>query len=146
MAGNKENFETVQTNSLSEPTTPLEEFAKKVFDKLIAENIPPIPYNYKVTFFNMLDNEDETFRKQVYELISLEETNELEKDIEFEKRLKASFKFSKEILQRTAILYKYINLMNDLIKSYKKEVANAANPKLVKKLMNNLDTKIDKIS
>ena len=97
MAGNKENFETVQTNSLSEPTTPLEEFAKKVFDKLIAENIPPIPYNYKVTFFNMLDNEDETFRKQVYELISLEETNELEKDIEFEKRLKASFKFSKEI-------------------------------------------------
>ena len=142
----KENFETIQTANISEPSTPLEEFAKKVFDKLIAENIPPIPYNYKVTFFNMLDNEDETFRKQVYELISLEETNELEKDMEFEKRLKASFKFSKEILQRTAILYKYINLINDLINSYKKEIENAANPKLVEKLIKNLDAKIDKIS
>ena len=99
---------------LREPSSPVEIFAKKVFDKLLAESVPPIPYYYKIYFLNLLDEEDESFRNQVYEMISLEETNELEEDIEIEKKLKLSFKYSKELLQHTAILYKNTQTIKNL--------------------------------
>ena len=124
----------------------LERFAKKVFSRLIVENVPPIPYYYKVNFFNMLDEEPEEFRKQVYELIALEETNETEKDIELERHLKKTFKYTKEILQATATLYKSSQLAEELLDKYKKEIEHLANPKMVSKLIKNLEEKLSIIN
>lgn len=132
--------------NINEPTSQLEKFAKKVFDKIIEENVPPIPYYYKVYFFNMLDEEPVEFRKQVYELISLEETNEIEKEIELEKQLKRTFKYTKEILQHTAILYKNSQLIKELFEKYKKEMEHLANPKMVNKLLKNLEEKLNIIN
>ena len=132
--------------NLTEPTSPLEIFAKKVFEKLLVENVPPIPYYYKMYFLNMLDEEDENFRNQVYEMISLEETNELEKDLEIEKKLKLSFKYSKELLQHTAILYKNSQSIKDIFEKYKKESEVIANPKLFEKLISGLEEKLEKIN
>ena len=131
---------------ISEPSSQLEKFAKKVFDKLIEENVPPIPYYYKVYFFNMLDEQPVEFRKQVYELISIEETNETEKEIELEKQLKRTFKYTKEILQHTAILYKNSQLVKDLFEKYKKEMEHIANPKMVSKLIKILEEKLNIIN
>jgi len=131
---------------LDEPSSPLEEFAKKVFDKLIEENIPPIPYYYKMYFLNMLDDEPENFRNQVYEYISLEETNELEKDLEIEKKLKQSFKYSKELLQHTAMLYKNSQAVKETLEKYKNETAHIANPKLFERLINGFEEKLQKIN
>ena len=39
---------------LNQPSSPLEEFAKKVFDKLLAESVPPIPYYYKIYFLKII--------------------------------------------------------------------------------------------
>jgi len=128
------------------PTSQLEKFAKKVFDKLIEEDVPPIPYYYKVYFFNMLDDESVEFRKQVYELISLEETNEVEKEIELENKLKRTFKYTKEILQHSAILYKNSQLVKDLFEKYKKEIEHIANPKMVNKLIKSLEEKLNIIN
>ena len=132
--------------SLNEASTPLEMFAKKVFDRLIEESVPPIPYYYKVYFFNMLDEEDPTFRKQVYEIISLEETNETEKDIEFEKKLKLSFKYSKELLQRTAVVYKNVQTIKELFAKYKQEAKHSANPKFLEKLLESLEERITRMT
>ena len=129
--------------NISEPTSKLEKFAKNVFDKLIEENVPPIPYYYKVYFFNMLDDEPVEFRKQVYELISLEETNEIEKEIELEKQLKRTFKYTKEILKHTAVLYKNSQLIKELFEKYKKEIEHLANPKMINKLLKNLEEKLN---
>ena len=134
------------TSNLNEPSSQLEKFAKRVFDKLIEENVPPIPYYYKVYFFNMLDEQPVEFRKQVYELISIEETNETEKEIELEKQLKRTFKYTKEILQHTAILYKNSQLVKDLFEKYKKEMEHIANPKMVSKLIKNLEEKLNIIN
>ncbi|MEO1927114.1 MAG: diguanylate cyclase [Nautiliaceae bacterium] len=130
---------------LNEVSTPLEEFAKKVFDKLIEEGVPPIPYYYKIYFFNLLDEEPESFRKQVYEYISLEETNELEKDLEIEKKLKRSFKYSKELLQHTAILYKNSQAIKEIFNKYKNETAYVANPKLFEKLLQSFEERLGKM-
>ena len=133
-------------SNLNEPSSQLEKFAKRVFDKLIEENVPPIPYYYKVYFFNMLDEQPLEFRKQVYELISIEETNETEKEIELEKQLKRTFKYTKEILQRTATLYKNSQLIKDLFEKYKKEIEHLANPKIVNKFLKNLEEKLNIIN
>ena len=141
---NQQAYSSIE--NINEPTSKLEKFAKKVFDKLIEENVPPIPSYYKIYFFNMLDEEPLEFRKQVYEIISLEETNELEKEIELEKQLKKTFKYLKEILHHSAILYKNSQLIKELVENYKKETDHIANPKMINKLFKNLEKKINIIN
>ncbi|MEO1923373.1 MAG: diguanylate cyclase [Nautiliaceae bacterium] len=130
---------------LSDATTPLEKFAKKVLDKIIEDGTPPIPYYYKIYFLNMLDEEPLEFRKQVYELMSIEESNELEKDFELEKKLKISFKYSKELLQHTALMYKISASVKDLIKKHLEEISHITSPKAMEKILNQLSMKIDNI-
>ena len=69
------------TADLQEASTELELFAKKVLNKLIKENIYPIPYYYSIYFFNMLEEENTEFKKSVMEIIELENSNELEEDL-----------------------------------------------------------------
>ena len=128
--------------------SPLKSFKlqKKVFDKLLEENVPPIPYYYKMYFLNMLDDEPENFRKQIYEFMSLEETNELEKDLEIEKKLKQSFKYSKELLQHTAVLYKSSQSIKDVFEKYKSEASNVANPRLFERLIKTFEERIKLIN
>ncbi|WP_024787406.1 diguanylate cyclase domain-containing protein [Lebetimonas sp. JH369] len=114
----------------------MENFAKRVFDNLISDGVPPIPYYYKVYFFNELDNENEAFRKQVYELISLEESNDLEKDLEFEIKLKNAFKYSKELLNHVALTYKITKKLKELLGLQLKETAHITNNKALIKLIN----------
>ncbi len=132
--------------NLDEPSSPLEGFAKKVFDQIIKEGVPPIPYYYKIYFLNMLDNESENFKKQVYEFITLEETNELEKDIEIEKKLKQAFKYSKDLLQHTAVLYKNAQFIKDIFKKYKEESIHIANPKMFERIVNSFEEKLNRIN
>ncbi|NPA11850.1 MAG: diguanylate cyclase [Epsilonproteobacteria bacterium] len=139
-------YSTSFAKDLGDASTPLEKFAKKVLDKLIEEGTPPIPYYYKIYFLNMLDEEPIDFRKQVYELISIEENSEDEKDLELEKKLKLSFKYSKEILQRTALLYKTSTSIRELIKKHLQEIVNGASPKTIEKILNHLEAKIETIS
>jgi diguanylate cyclase (GGDEF)-like protein len=149
MIGKKEdNFSSTNNvvADLNQPSSPLEEFAKKVFDKLLEENVPPIPYYYKMYFLNMLDDEPENFRKQIYEFMSLEETNELEKEVEIEKKLKQSFKYSKELLQHTAVLYKSSQSMKDVFEKYKSEASNIANPRLFERLIKTFEERIKLIN
>ncbi len=133
------------TKDLNEPTSPLERFAKKVFDKLIEDGVPPLPIYYKVYFFNMLDEEPLDFKKQIYEIISLEETPELDKDFELEKKIKLSFKYTKELLQRVALIYKNTNFLKDIIASQIQEINHTASPKIMQKLIEKLENKIEQI-
>ena len=94
----------VEGVELHEASTEIEKFAQKVLDKLIEEDVYPIPYYYSIYFFNMLEDEPKEFKKSVMELIELEGTNELEEDLKFEQKLKQSFKFSKEIVQHSALI------------------------------------------
>ncbi len=137
-----DKFSTGSAVDLSSPSSPLESFAKKVLDKLIEENTPPIPYYYQVYFFNLLDEEPSEFKKQIFELIDIEETNEAEKDIDFEKKLKLSFKYSKDLLQKTALLYKLSDKLTAIMKKYKEESSHIANPKAFEKLTKSMEDKL----
>ena len=122
---------------LSEASTEIEKFAKKVFDKLIEENVYPIPYYYNIYFFNMLEDESPEFKKSVMELIELEGTNDFEEDLKFEQKLKKSFKYSKEIVQTTALIYKLSNLLKEKNKVFLKEVESVSTPQVFKNILLN---------
>ena len=122
---------------LSEASTEIEKFAKKVFDKLIEENVYPIPYYYNIYFFNMLEDESPEFKKSVMELIELEGTNDFEEDLKFEQKLKKSFKYSKEIVQTTALIYKLSNVLKEKNKVFLKEVESVSTPQVFKNILSN---------
>ncbi len=142
----EEKYSNYTVKDLNEPISPLEKFAKKVLDKLIEEGIPPIPSNYSLYFFNLLEDEKPEFKKQVYELISLEESDDLDKNLELEKKLKLSFKYSKEILQKTALMYKLTSQLKKILQDSLAQMAHIASPKTVEKYLKNIDGKITKIS
>jgi len=120
----------------------LEHFARRVFDKLISDGVPPIPYYYKVYFFNELDEENDKFKKQIYELIAVEESSDLEKDVEFERKLKNSFKYSKELLNHVAMTYKLSKKLQELLSMQLKEAAHITNNKTLMKLINNFQNNL----
>jgi len=133
-------------NDLNEASSPLEKFAKRVFDKLIEEGIPPLPSNYALYFFNMLENESPEFKKQVYEILSLEETRDIENDLEIEKKLKSSFKTTKELLQHTALIYKLTNQLKKLLNDVNAQLTHSASVKAIEKLLKLFETKLEKIA
>jgi len=141
-----EKYSNYTVKDISAPSSPIELFAKKVLDKLITEGIPPTPSNYTLYFFNMLEDEDEKFKKQIHDMISLEENNDVEKDIQFEKDMKISFKYSKEILQHTAVIYKITKQLKSITSEALKEFSHLSSPKMIEKYLNTVMTKIDKFS
>jgi diguanylate cyclase (GGDEF)-like protein len=125
----------VEGSELNEATTEIEKFAKKVFDKLIEENVYPIPYYYSIYFFNMLEDEPKEFKESVMELIELEGQNDFEEDLKFEQKLKKSFKYSKEIIQHTAFIYKLSNALKEKNNIFLKEIDSASTPQVFKNLL-----------
>ncbi|RUM55508.1 MAG: diguanylate cyclase [Nautilia sp.] len=134
------------TEDLGEATTKLEIFAKKVLDKMIEENIYPIPYYYSIYFFNMLEDEDIEFKKSVMEIIELESSNELEDDLKFEQQLKKSFKYSKQIVKDTATIYKLSSLLKEKNDFLLKEIDNVATPQVFKTILLNTRKHIEVIN
>jgi len=145
MVEKNDKFSSFSSHDISEATSPLEKFAKKVLDRLIKEGAPPLPYYYQIYFFNMLDEESESFRKNIYEMISIEESNENEKDFELERKLKVSFKYTKELLQRTAMIYKNATNIKDILDKYKEEIAYIASKNALEKILQQIYNKVEMI-
>jgi len=136
----------VEGVDLNEASTEIEKFAKKVFDKLIEENVYPIPYYYSIYFFNMLEDEPSEFKKSVMELIELEGSNELEEDLKFEQKLKKSFKYSKELVQNSAVVYKLSNMLKEKNNTYLAEIENVSTPQAFKNILLNSKKNIEVIN
>ncbi|GAB6045684.1 hypothetical protein JCM11957_12820 [Caminibacter profundus] len=139
----EEKYSSVKVKDLNQPTSPLEKFARKVFDKLIEDGVPPLPSYYKVYFFNLLEEEPVEFKKQIYEIISIEDSHEVDKDFELEKKMKLSFKYTKELLQHTAIIYKSTAQLREAIENQIKQMYHITSPKAMEKLMSQLENKIE---
>jgi len=133
-------------DDLNDSTSPIEKFAKKVFEQLISEGIPPVPSNYSLYFFNMLENESEEFKKQVYEILSLEETRDIESDLEVEKKFKHSFKATKELLQHTALIYKLSNQLKKVLDDVNSQITHASSPKTIEKILEIFKAKIQRVT
>jgi len=124
----------------------LERYAKEVLNALIKDNLPPTPNNYSLYFDRLLENKSEAFKKQVYAMLELEESNDAENTIILEQNLKQGFVSVKNILAVTANLYKNMTLMAKILDKRKRELLEVADSVGVKGVAQTLENDINKLN
>lgn len=118
---------------MDSPSTNVELYAQEVINKLLIDNLPPTPNNYSLYFDRLLEEKNNTFKKQVISILDLEDSSDDENTIELEKSLKKGFAHVKNILSIVATLYKNMSLMTKILEkrkvelSHKKDMADAKN-------------------
>ncbi|MGP1449571.1 MAG: GGDEF domain-containing protein [Wolinella sp.] len=108
-----DEFATLDIDSPSSET--LESFAKEVLKTLEKDNIPAIPSNFQLYFERLLEEKSEAFKKGVFHILDLEDSSDDDRRIDFEKRIKDSFKNMKNILQHVAVIYKNLGLLQNIV-------------------------------
>ncbi|MCE3036288.1 diguanylate cyclase [Helicobacter sp. faydin-H20] len=115
----------------------VEELENQIIDKVtkIAENVaremskeslPPLPANYQMYFERLLEKEDVGSRQKIQALIDLQSSNE-DRVAFFEKIVKDGFKNIKQILELVALLYKNLQVSQNVSEKYVKDIANIDN-------------------
>ena len=124
----------------------LDRYAKEVLSSIIKDNLPPTPNNYSLYFDRLLENKSEAFKKQVYAILELEESNDAENTIILEQSLKQGFGSVKNILALTANLYKNMTLMAKILDKRKRELLEVADSVGVKGIAKTLEGDINKLN
>lgn len=137
---------SINTGSLSDPTSDLEIFAKEVLSALISDNLPPTPNNFALYFDRILEDKSESLRRQIGSILELEEDNHDEKSIELEKTLKQGFLSVKSILQLSATLYKNIALMEKILDKRKEEMKTIPTVAGASEILTSLSSDVGKLS
>ncbi len=130
----------------SKSSIDLDRYAKEVLNALIKDNLPPTPNNYSLYFDRLLENKGESFKKQVYAMLELEESNDAENTIILEQNLKQGFVSVKNILAVTASLYKNLTLMAKILDKRKRELLEVVDSVGVKGVAETLEGDIEKLN
>ncbi len=136
---------SISSNSLSDPTSDLEIFAKEVLNALIMDNLPPTPNNFSLYFDRILDDKSDGLRRQIGAILELEEGNSDEKNIGLERTLKQGFSSIKSILQLTATLYKNMTLMEKILDKRKEEMKSTPSQAVATDLLSSLSNDVGKL-
>ncbi len=134
------------TNAYDEDDAELDNYAREVLDAIIKDNLPPTPNNYSLYFDRLLENKSENFKKQVFSMLELEESNDAENTIVLEQNLKQGFVSVKNILAVTANLYKNMTLMAKILDKRKRELLEVADSVGVKNIAKTLEEDINKLN
>jgi len=124
----------------------IEIYAKEVLDTLIADNLPPTPNNFSLYFDRLLEEKSSALRKQIYDMLELEDTNDTDTTIELEKSLKQGFSSIKGILDTTANLYKNMSLMTKILDKRKDELAKDPAISETMGIVNILESDVSKLN
>jgi len=120
------DIDLILDESETNESSDLDQFAKTVLQKIIDDDLPPTPNNYSLYFDRFLDEQNEAFKKQVYSLLELEESNDAENTIILEQHLKQGFGSVRNLLAVTANLYKNMSVIEKILDKRKKELDNVA--------------------
>jgi len=131
---------------MDNPSSDIEIYSKEVFSALIADNLPPTPNNFSLYFDRLLEEKNESFRKQILSMLELEETNDDENTILLEQSLKKGFTSIKSILTTTANLYKNMLLMTKILEKRKKELSENKEMQNAMSVMTALEGDVSKLS
>jgi len=112
----------IQELEADAPSDDVEIYAKDVLEALIENNLPATPNNFSLYFDRLLEDKNESFRKQVKTMLELEDSNDDENTIMLEQSLKQGFSSVKNILSVTANLYKNMSLMTKILEKRKKQL------------------------
>jgi diguanylate cyclase (GGDEF)-like protein len=127
-------------------TSDVEIYSKEVLNALIKDNLPPTPNNFSLYFDRLLEEKNESLRKQIHSMLELEESNDAETTILLEQNLKQGFSSIKNILTVTAGLYKNTTLMTKILEKRKEELLENATITNASSIIKALDKDITKLN
>ena len=142
----KSTDSTLKGQAINEVSSDLEVYAKEVLEALIADNLPPTPYNFSLYFDRLLEEKSENLRKQIVSMLELEEGNNDENSILLEQNLKQGFGSLKNILTVTANLYKNMSLMGKILEKRKQELAQYPDIQDASAVISALEGDVSKLS
>jgi len=131
---------------MNEPTNDIEIYSQEVLNTLIADNLPPTPSNYAVYFDKLLEDKNETLRRQIHSILELEDDNDDENAVMLEQSLKEGFASMKSILEVTTTLFKNMNLMSKILEKRKKELIDKSDSQTALRIANALGKDVDKLN
>ncbi|SFV60091.1 FIG00711485: hypothetical protein [hydrothermal vent metagenome] len=138
--------ETDSLVSKREEETDLDSYAKEVLTAILQDNLPPTPNNFSLYFDRLLDGKSEAFKKQVYAMLELEESNDAENTILLEQNLKQGFVHVKSILNVTASLYKNMSVMDKILEKRRRELVEVVDSIGIKNVAKVLQEDIKKLN
>ena len=136
----------VSASGFGEPASDLEVYAKEVLGALINDNLPPTPNNFSLYFDRILEDKSEALRKQITDVLELEEDNDDEQTISMEKNLKQGFSSIKNVLQVSANLYKNMTLMTKILEKRKQELEESPEQEATIKIIESLQNDVNKLN
>jgi len=133
---------------LEEPITELENFAKKVLDKMAEDSIPPTPNNYQLYFDRLLDEQSTEFKKHIFEIMELEQMSSSSEEqlYQLEAKLKEDIDYIKKMLSTISTVYNNLSKMILIAKKREKELDSITNPLAIQNIANSLHKDLSNVS
>lgn len=124
----------------------IESFAHEVLRKIEEDNTPPTPNSFQLYFERLLEEKPDGFKKSIVNILELEDSSDDERRIDLEKRIKDSFKNMKNILQHVAVLYKNLNLMQNIVQKRLEDAKKSDNPMVLQSVLNLFLQEVEKLN
>lgn len=146
--GEKEDVQLSPKEPILPPqssTSELEKFSATVLKVMGDESVPPTPSNFQIYFDKLLETKPAPFKKRINEFLELENTNNDENHARIEKEVKEGFAQVKNIMQVVSVLYKNLNVMQDIIKKRSTELQSNTNQLVVQNISSSLAEDLKKM-
>ena len=146
--GEKEDVQPSPKEPILPPqssTSELEKFSAMVLKVMGDESVPPTPSNFQIYFDKLLETKPAPFKKRINEFLELENTNNDENHARIEKEVKEGFAQVKNIMQVVSVLYKNLNVMQDIIKKRLTELQGNTNQLAVQNISSSLAEDLKKM-
>ena len=147
--GEKNNMNNPPFEPITKANDDVEIYAKEVLNALMQDGVPITPNNFSLYFDRHLEDKSESLRKQILEILELEDSNEAETTIQLEQieqNLKQGFGSIKNILTVTATLYKNISLMTKILDKRKLELSENSQRQDALRITSSLESDISKLN
>lgn len=122
----REDFDTQGEYIEGQIAEKVEKLAEDTVRELTNESLPPLPANYQMYFERLLEKEDVILRQKIQAVMNLQTISE-DRIIVFEKSVKDGFKNVKKILELVSMLYKNMQLTQNISEKYAKELTKIDN-------------------
>ncbi len=118
----KQNILTPQQKQKEMLLKSLHSISSQVINKLLKDNVPATPENYKIYFESQLENKPRGQKKDITALLSLESQSENEHVQKLEQDIHNAFLYIKSMTESIALAYGKLVKIKDITEQKKKEL------------------------
>jgi diguanylate cyclase (GGDEF)-like protein len=134
----------------SETEISLEKFSAYVLQEIEAKGLPATPDNYEIYFLQLLEFQNESFQKKIFQLLDKEKIGHtIEDKKNFEESIQKSLQLTEQLLNVTTKAHTNLGIMKNIVSKREQELGSRRTRDIIKLLkfdLNKLDGILSKQS